>query len=409
MNVTKKAQPQRVLFADDDAFYRDMGAGALADAGYDVVEAGDGAAALEVLDQSQNATAPVDLIVLDLEMPGLSGYDVMTKIRAEYADKHIPIIVITGHEDTESVERAFTLGATSFLAKPLNWSLFVHHVKFVLKADESRREAREATRVAESMSGLKSRLIGMLVNEFQSPLQSAYGFATLLKQETDGPIQSQLYRSWIDEVATSLQRLRSTHVKMLNFGQSLTDGLTIKSDIVPLEALITDAVAATQDAMHRRQLTLTVHQNAPRRLRLEADPVLLLQAVRTVLDHAEQFSHRASSVELETSIDDEGALVIAVRDTTPALNARQIAAALGLEDHAPQGRGAAKAESTGLGMSRVLLEAHQGSMRMSALPGGGMLTEMIVPKSRIVQAEAAPAIAPRPTLNAGLAPLRSVA
>jgi CheY-like chemotaxis protein len=131
---------QRVLFADDDAFFRDMGAGALLDAGYDVVDAHDGASALAVLDQTQpNAPAPVDLIVLDLEMPGVSGYDVMTKIRAEHADQHIPIIVITGHEDTASVERAFTLGATSFLAKPLNWSLFVHHVKFVLKADESRR------------------------------------------------------------------------------------------------------------------------------------------------------------------------------------------------------------------------------------------------------------------------------
>jgi two-component system, sensor histidine kinase and response regulator len=405
MDNAKKVRQQRVLFADDDAFYRDMGAGALADAGYDVVEAGDGAQALDVLDPAQASGAPVDLIVLDLEMPGLSGYDVMTKIRNEYSDQHIPIIVITGHEDTQSVERAFTLGATSFLAKPLNWSLFVHHVKFVLKADESRREAREATRTAESMSGLKSRLISMLVNEFQSPLQSAYGFATLLKQETDGPIQSQLYKSWIDEVATSLQKLRSTHVKMLNFGQSLTDGLTIKSDIVALEALVTDAVAATQDAMHRRQLTLVVNHNAPRRLRLEADPVLLLQAVRTVLDHAEQFSHRSSTVELETNINADGALVIAVRDTTPALNPRQIAAALGLEAPAQQNRGSNKAESTGLGMSRVLLEAHQGQMQMSPLPGGGMLTELILPKSRIVQADAAAAPLQRPAPSS----LRNVA
>jgi signal transduction histidine kinase len=245
----------------------------------------------------------------------------------------------------------------------------------------------------------------MLVNEFQSPLQTAYGFATLLKQETDGPIQSQLYKSWIDEVSGSLQKLRSTHVKMLNFGQSLTDGLTIKSDIISLEALITDAVLATQDAMHRRQLTLNVTHNAPARLRLEADPVLLLQAVRTVLDQAEQFSHRSSAVELSTSLDADGALIIAVRDTTPSLNSRQIAVALGLEGSSQNGREPGKAESTGLGMSRVLMEAHHGEMRMSPLPGGGMLTELVLPRSRIVKTDTEPA----PLQRSALAPMCSVA
>jgi two-component system, sensor histidine kinase and response regulator len=375
----------RVLFVDDDPFYREMGTGALMDAGFDVVDAIDGAAALAALANDMSGFNTIDLIVLDLEMPGMSGVDVMQRIRSEYADRHIPILVITGHEDTASIERAFDAGATSFLAKPLNWSLFTHHVNFVLKADRSRREAQETSRVAESMSALKSRLISMLVNEFQAPLQSAYGFATLLKQETDGPIQSALYRSWISEVTSSVQRLRTTHVKMLSFGQSLSDGLTLRPEVLTLDALLNEALLATQDAMDRREIVVTLQHHVAEKLKIDVDRILLLQAFRTILEYAEKFSPRGAVIAIATHLDVSGDLIIAIRDATPTLSARQISDVLG------NGGDASKddQQATGLRMARVLLEAHQGAVRLSPRPEGGMLSEMILPHARVCGVAAA--------------------
>jgi two-component system, sensor histidine kinase and response regulator len=369
---------KKVLFVDDDAFYRDMGEGALLDAGFRVAVAETGSGALTRLETDAVGPESIDLIVLDLEMPGITGFDVIERIRAVHADRHVPIIVITGHEDTQSVERAFEAGATSFLAKPLNWSLFVHHVRFVLKAEDSNRAARDSSRVAESVSALKSRLISVLVNEFQTPLQSAYGFATLLKQETDGPIASQLYRSWISEVSTSLQRLRGTHVKMLNFGHILADGLKLNTEVFALDGLVDDVMDLSDEAIRRRELNAVVQHESAYRLKIDGDRTLMLQALKTIVDHAAQFSPRGQSIAITTGTDLDGHVVIAVHDRSPSLNGRQIADLLGLGGQSTSAIG-------GLSMARVILEAHQGHVRATPLLEGGMLIEIIVPKERVHQ------------------------
>jgi signal transduction histidine kinase len=205
-----------------------------------------------------------------------------------------------------------------------------------------------------------------------------------MKQETDGPLPSPLYKAWVNEIEASLQRLRTTHVKMLNFGQSLADGLTLKTAEFPLADLIDDALAATHDAMHKRQLTVQLNYTAPRRLKLDADRVLLLQALRSSLDYAEQFSYRDSEIEFGIQLDQAGQLVLSIRDTTPSLTPHQIRAVLGLSS--PSLAESAE-QATGLRMTRSLIEAHEGSITMTALPTRGMLTEIVLPASRVVASQ----------------------
>ena len=192
---TLKAVRGHILFVDDDAFYRDLAVTALGEAGFQVSCAADGQDAVNAI-----ARQHFDLVVLDLAMPGMSGFEVLEATRTALQKTDLPVLVITGHDDTSSVEQAFDLGATSFLAKPLNWLLFVHHVHFVLKSARAQSGLRDANRTADLMSKVKSRLVGTLVTEFQTPLRSAFSVATLLRQEADGPIESPLYKSLIADL-----------------------------------------------------------------------------------------------------------------------------------------------------------------------------------------------------------------
>ena len=100
-----------VLIVDDDEDLRLLARRALARAGHRVLEAEDGADGLELIE-----TRRPDLVVLDLHMPGIDGFEVLRRLRANKTT--VPIIVLTAHGDEKSAQASFELGATDFLAKP---------------------------------------------------------------------------------------------------------------------------------------------------------------------------------------------------------------------------------------------------------------------------------------------------
>ena len=75
----------------------------------------------------------VAIVLLDVDMPGLNGYEVCRRLRAEARFATIPIVMVTGHEDSEAIRLAFEAGATDFVAKPVNWSLLPRRLEYILR------------------------------------------------------------------------------------------------------------------------------------------------------------------------------------------------------------------------------------------------------------------------------------
>ena len=118
-----------VLLVDDDVMERFLHRQALEPAGFEIVEAEDGAAALEAF----VITMP-DIVVLDLMMPEMDGFAVCKAIRAMPAGRNTPILVATGLDDVESIEGAYRVGATDFIAKPISYSVLPHRLRYMLRA-----------------------------------------------------------------------------------------------------------------------------------------------------------------------------------------------------------------------------------------------------------------------------------
>ncbi|MDE2371543.1 MAG: EAL domain-containing protein [Burkholderiales bacterium] len=134
----------KILVVDDDAGARLVMRAAMSKAGFAVRMAAGGQDALD-----QFRAEPADMVMLDVDMPGLDGYQVCTALRAE-AGPLLPIVMVTGMDDLASVETAYLHGATDFISKPVNWALMVHRVKYLfrgyqalldLQASEARNKA----------------------------------------------------------------------------------------------------------------------------------------------------------------------------------------------------------------------------------------------------------------------------
>ncbi len=126
--VPQTAAPA-ILIADDDDFIRLLAVDFLTGQGFQVSEARDG---MEVL--AKFRTNPPDLVLMDVEMPNMDGITACEWIRNHPDFGHCPVIVITGLNDTASIERAFGAGATDFSSKPVNWSILLHRINYVLRA-----------------------------------------------------------------------------------------------------------------------------------------------------------------------------------------------------------------------------------------------------------------------------------
>lgn len=126
-----------VLIADDDPTHLLVAEEVLRQSGFRVVTAECGRTALEIFDR----TKP-DIVILDVEMPGLSGFEICKAIRFKEVGRETPIVLITGLEDDMSVNRAYDLGATDFVNKPIAWSVLPHRIRYVLKSSESLNDLR---------------------------------------------------------------------------------------------------------------------------------------------------------------------------------------------------------------------------------------------------------------------------
>ena len=115
MNATMDAGKGRILVVDDEAVNRILLSTNLAESGYVVETAEDGQQALSTL-----SARPFDLILLDLIMPRMDGYQVLAELKSDDALRRIPVIVISASDEIESIVRCIEMGATDYLTKPFN-------------------------------------------------------------------------------------------------------------------------------------------------------------------------------------------------------------------------------------------------------------------------------------------------
>ena len=129
----------RLLVVDDDAPTRLVLRRVLAKHGYEVIEAANGQEAIE-----QTLALRPDLVLMDVMMPVLDGFSACAQIRLEDGDESLPIIMLTGADDLESIESAFNAGATDFITKPINWTLLTQRVRYALRSGQLNREVRRS-------------------------------------------------------------------------------------------------------------------------------------------------------------------------------------------------------------------------------------------------------------------------
>ena len=118
----------KVLVCDDDPTHLLIMREVLESQGFEFYQAEDGKQSI-----NQYFAINPDIVLLDINMPHANGYEVCKEIRESIYGKDVPILMVTGADDTDSIEQAFESGGTDFLSKPINWTLVAYRIKYILR------------------------------------------------------------------------------------------------------------------------------------------------------------------------------------------------------------------------------------------------------------------------------------
>ena len=139
------------IIADDEESGRLLLTATAMDAGLTPLAFDNGAAALDAA-----LTNDVSIVLLDVDMPGMDGYSICRRLRAEARFASVPIVMVTGHEDSIAISRAFDAGATDFISKPVNWALLPRRLAYILRNSVA-AERIERLAFFDTLTGLPNR------------------------------------------------------------------------------------------------------------------------------------------------------------------------------------------------------------------------------------------------------------
>lgn len=174
--MNKTLETGRLLIIDDDSLVRLLASESLKASGFEVNEAVDGPSGFAQIEQCRP-----DLVLLDVMMPGMDGYEVCRALRERPHLARTPVIMLTGLDDTASIERAYESGATDFISKPLNAALLTYRVRYALRAS---RMVEEIDRHRTSLAN--AQRIARLGSWTWYPLQAQFEFSAEFQQVVGG-------------------------------------------------------------------------------------------------------------------------------------------------------------------------------------------------------------------------------
>ncbi len=369
-------RPPLILIVDDDATQRMVVRGSLEAAGFQCEEAEDGDVGLEKC----MALKP-DLVILDVMMPGRDGYSVCSEVRQDPKIHATPVLMMTGLDDLKSIERAFEVGATNFLTKPINLQLLPYHIKYMLRSSAYEQETREAIRLAEESSAAKSQFLASMSHELRTPLNAVLGFSEIIHQEILGEVGNTQYREYAKDIHDSASHLLTVINDILDISKIESGEIQLHEDVCSLQELVERVVRITRPLANEAGLQFEVQLASDLPL-LWTDEVRLKQVLINLLSNAIKFTPAAGRVTLMAEVTDEQELIMSISDTGIGIPSDKIEKVLSpfVQVDSNLNR---KYEGTGLGLplAKTLTQHLGGTFALERQEGKGTRATLTFPKS----------------------------
>lgn len=365
-----KARQPSVLVVDDDPLMVALITGLLASRNYSVIKSYNGADALNVV-RSQ----PIDLIICDVMMSTMTGYDFMAQVRREKDGAQIPFVFLTGVDGTESVQASIEKGIENHLPKPVEPQALLAIVR-----EKIGKTAMEEMLTKQDFDAYRRRVVHTLSHEFRTPL-TAINVGTELLMEQKGSLDAEKAMSLLDAVRRGGQRLEKL-VKDFLLLQQIEAGMIAEvfdrqSTVVAVSDFLDRYLSFRCKAHEDHGVSFRVTDGAPR-AKVRLVETQLFDCLDRLVSNAIKFSQGSKVVEISSAIV-HNEVRIEVHDRGCGFDFAHIESACDVFGQIDRANSEQQGGGLGLPIARHYALGHKGRLEFVAREGGGTTVALVLP------------------------------
>lgn len=277
-----------ILIVDDNPINLKIFGHMLSEQHYQIVEARDGLIALDLFE-----SVKPDLVLLDVMMPGIDGFEVCRIIKSDEKNSNVPVIFLSARNDVSDIVKGFESGAVDYLAKPFNKAeLLVRlktHLDFKLTRDELIRTSNHLT----ELNDLKNRLFSIIGHDLRSPLSNVKMTLDFILRKIIDP-SSPDFDETIHELSKSTDEMFSLLENLFGWARSQSGTL----DIVPEKIFPGEIVGSvlTFFGSRLKEKEISIDNRIDASVYAWADSSMIKAVLKNLVSNAIKYSHRGGQV-----------------------------------------------------------------------------------------------------------------
>lgn len=375
--MVNRTPKRRILMVDDAPSNLRLLADLLGSHGYEVAEAPSGPVALKMVQAN-----PPNLILLDIFMPGMDGYQVCQQLKADESTREIPVIFISALSDTDNIVKGFEVGGVDYIIKPFKFREVLARVENHLLLVQQRKEIetlRQQDRQSfEALNRMKDEFIRMATHDLRNPLNVILGYTSVLGRLEIVETQQKLRDESLQAIQHNVQKMRGLVTDILDVAQVETGtGLTFAP--LSLKAFLEKSLADFYVVAQQKQITLRFvppESDAE----VSVDGHYMARVVDNLVSNAIKYTPSSGTVTVTACLEGEYAVIriadtgigIAQDDLPHLFDAFYRVSHVQHED----------IEGSGLGLSivKTIVEKHGGQIAVESEPGKGSTFSIRLPK-----------------------------
>lgn len=353
-----------ILVVDDNQENLKVVSNYLREKGYKIALALDGKSAINILESNK-----IDLILLDIMMPEMDGFEVCKVIKAKNKINEIPIIFLTARTDTDDIVKGFQTGGVDYITKPFNREELLIRVNNHIELFFAKKKIEEQKRVLIDTIKTRDQIYSVIAHDIRGPFSN---IMFLISTINDGNLVpgSDNFNEILKLIHNSGKETLTLLETLLDWTKSQTDRLDIKKENVPIKDIVEECIALLNNKLIEKNIA--VDYDKSKKITAYADRIMINTIIRNLLANAVKFTPKNGKISIHASSSKE-TTTIKISDTGIGIEEEEIKNILDDSNKKISKTGTADETGTGFGLVVVkdFIKLNNGNLMIESISGKG--------------------------------------
>ena len=320
-----------------------------------------------------------DLILLDVSMPGMDGFEVCEKLKKDPLTEHIPVIFLTAKVDQKDVINGLEIGAVDYVTKPFNANELISriftHLELKLNRDIITRQNEELSRLNE----VKNQLFSVISHDMKNLFNNILFGTESLEKEIEYFEKNEIIQM-ARVIHDSARRAFSLLQNLLDWSRSQMQSISYNPVPAEIVMLVNQSIALFRPTVKKKNISFNVNSHG-KSFQALADMEMVKAVLRNLLSNAIKYSHTGSTIDI-TVTEKAEVVLVEIKDHGVGMNPEQVIKLKKADQSYQSTPGTQNERGSGLGMLliRDFVEKNNGAFDFESTPGKGSRFWFTLPK-----------------------------